>query len=219
MSGINVFQDLILTGSEAGRDALAAALQQQSPSPWRYDAEGSAQAEHNALGDKGILIFERSGADDLPAARLVLWPQDAGYYVPNVTPVEMGQLTISQYNAVLADFAEAVAKPIARRFGFTVSMTSANQNLEDWLSPEAAIALRRFCGAANKSSGASHPMDERRWFDFIIVVHRTGKRIGPDYLARWLHEVEGWDEQTAHDLAAEFERGVALLDRYVETTC
>lgn len=217
MSGINVFQDLVLSGPDASRDALAAALQQEATSPWRYDAEGSAKAERNALGDKGILIFERSVADNLPAARLVLWPQDGGYYVPNVTPVQIGELTISEYNAVLADFAEAVAKPIARRFGFTVSMTSANQNLEDWLTPEAAIALRRFSGAANKSTGASHPMDERRWFDFIIAVHRTGKRIGSDYLARWLREVEGWDERSAHNLAAEFERGIALLDRDIET--
>lgn len=217
MSGINVFQDLVLSGPDAGRDALATALQHETASPWRYDAEGSANAERNALGDKGILIFERSAADKLPAARLVLWPQDGGYYVPNVTPVQSGELTISEYNAVLADFAEAVAKPMARRFGFTVSMTSANQNLDDWLTPEAAVALRRFSGAANKSTGASHPMDERRWFDFIIAVHRTGKRISSDYLARWLHEVEGWDERSAHNLAAEFERGIALLARDVET--
>lgn len=217
MSGINVFQDLVLSGPDSGRDALVAALQQEAASPWRYDAEGSAKAERNALGDKGILIFVRSAANDLPAARLVLWPQDGGYYVPNVTPVQIGELTISEYNAVLADFAKAVAKPIARRFGFTVSMTSANQNLKDWLTPEAAIALRRFSSAANKSTGASHPMDERRWFDFIIAVHRTGKRIGSNYLARWLHEVEGWDERSAHNLVAEFERGIALLDRDIET--
>ncbi|SMF53160.1 hypothetical protein SAMN06265365_1183 [Tistlia consotensis] len=217
MSGINVFQDLVLTGPDSSRDALAAALKQEAASPWHFDAEGSASAERNAVGDKGILIFERSPADDLPAVRLVLWPQDGGYYVPNVTPVQTSKLTVSEYNAVLADFAETVAKPIARRFGFTVSTTSANQNLEDWLTPEAAIALRRFSGAANKSTGASHPMDERRWFDFIIAVHRTGKRIGSDYLARWLHEVEGWDEQSAHTLVAEFERGIALLARDVET--
>jgi hypothetical protein len=217
MSGVHVFQDLVLSGPDGGRDALVAAFQQKVAFPWRYDAEGSARAERNTLGDKGILIFERSTANDLPSARLVLWPQAGGYYVPNVTPVQVGELTISEYNAVLADFAETVAKPIARRFGFNVSMTSANQNIEDWLAPEAAFALRRFSGAANKSTGASHPMDEQRWFDFIIAVHRTEKRIDSDNLVRWLHEVEGWDERSAHNLAAEFERGIALLNRDVET--
>lgn len=216
MTGIHVFQDLVLSGPDVGQDALAVALQQPAL-PWRYDAEKSAEAERNALGDKGVLVFERNATDGLPAARLVLWPRDSGYYVPNVTPVQTSELTISEYNAVLADFAETIAKPIGRRFGFTVSMTSASQNLENWLTPEAASALRRFSGAANKSTGANHPLDERRWFDFIIAVHRTGKRIGSDYLARWLHEVEGWDEQSAQDLAAEFERGISLLDRDFET--
>lgn len=214
MSGIHVFQDLILSGPGTSREAFAAALKQPPPLPWHYDAEGSANAE---LGDKGVLIFQRSSTDRVPAARLVLWPQDGGYYVPNITPVEVRQLTISEYNAVLADFAEAIAKPIARRFGFVVSMTSTNQDLEDWLTPESAAALRRFSSLANKSTGASHPLDERRWFDFIIAVHRSGQSIGSDYLTRWLREVEGWDERSAHKLASEFERGIALLKRNAET--
>jgi len=217
MSGILVFQDLVLSGPVDSRDALAGALQGQPASPWRFDREGSANAESNGLGDKGILIFERQATDSLPGARLVLWPQNGGYYVPNIVPIDMGELTTAQYNAVLGDFAEQIAKPAARRFGYTLSVTAADQNLEDWLTPDSAQALRRFSGAANKSTGASHPMDERRWFDFIIAVHRSGKRIGTDYLVRWLHEIENWDEESAHELASEFERGMALLDRDAET--
>src|SRR3546814_11423754 len=82
---------------------------------------------------------------------------------------------------------------------------------------ESAAALRRFSAAANKATGASHPLDQRRWFDFIISAHRSGKDIGTDRLARWLHEVEGWDEDSAHRLAGEYERCQELLDREAET--
>ena len=217
MSGIHVFQDMALSGPASERAALTAVLKESPAPPWRFDPEASESAERNALGDKGILIFQRSADDSLPGARLVLWPRDEGYYVPNITPAEIGELTIAQYNAVLTDFADTIAKPSARRFGYTVNIKSANQDLEDWMTPEAATALRRFSAAANKSTGAAHPMDERRWFDFILAVHRARLQVGTDRLERWLHEAEGWGEETALDLAAEFERGLALLDRERET--
>jgi len=208
---------MALTGPDGERAALAAALTECPVAPWVFDAEGSESAERNALGDKGILIFRRESDASLPAARLVLWPKGEGYYVPNITPAEIGQLTIGQYNDVLSDFAEAIVKPVARRFGYTVNITSAIQDLEDWMTPEAATALRRFSAAANKTTGASHPMDEQRWFDFILAVHRARLDVGTDRLERWLHEVEGWSEETALNLASEFERGLALLERERET--
>src|SRR3546814_3953965 len=80
--------------------------------------------------------------------------------------------------------------PVAERFGWQVSTTSPTQGLDDWLDEESAAALRRFSAAANKATGASHPLDQRRWFDFIISAHRSGKDIGTDRLARWLHAVD-----------------------------
>lgn len=217
MRGIEVFQDMALTGPVSERAAVVAGLKESASAPWAFDEKGSEDAERNALGDKGILIFQRNGDASLPAARLVLWPRGEGYYVPNITPVKNSQLTITQYNAVLSNFADAIAKPVARRFGYLVNITSSVQDLDDWMSEAAAVALRRFSAAANRSAGASHPMDERRWFDFIIAVHRAGDDIGTDHLQRWLHEVEGWAEETAIDLAGEFERGLALLTREAET--
>jgi hypothetical protein len=217
MSTITVFKDMVLRGSIESRDAVVSALKAAATAPWRFDAEGSADAARNALGEAGIMIFERAEDSALPAARLVLWPNEDGFYVPNVVPTSAGELTIAAYNSLLSEFADAIARPIARRFGWSVGMTSAEQGLEDWLASDAAAALKRFSAAANKSTGASHPMDERRWFDFIIAVHRLGGDIGTDRLVRWLHEAEGWDETIAHNLASEYERGIALLQREAET--
>lgn len=217
MSGIAVFQDMALTGPFNERESLSDALKQGAAVPWAFDKTGSKDAEDNANGDVGILIFLHNEEAGLPAARLVLWPDAEGFYVPNITPTATDKLTIAQYNALLSNFADVVAKPIARRFGYVVNLTAARQNLEDWMSEEAATALRRFSALANKSTGASHPLDERRWFDFIIAVYRAHDDVGTDRLARWLHEVESWTQETAHDLAGEFERGLALLTREVET--
>ena len=163
-----------------------------------------------------ILAFGRKATDDLRAAGLTLWSRDGGYYVSNIVPIDVSELGVAQYNAILKDFIERIVRPVAPRFNYCIDATEARQNLEDWTSTEAAQKLRDFSAAANKSTGASHPMAQRRWFDFIIAVHESRKTIGTDRLIRWLHEIEGWDEESAHELAGRYETALSLLQRYDE---
>lgn len=214
---IEVFQDMALQGPIAKRPDLRAALVAAAIAPWQVDLEKSADVAHNAVTSEDVLLFRCESSNDHPAAGLTLWGTDDGYYVPNIVPLTTGSLTYSEYNAVLADFIARVVEPVARLFGFAITTTEPKQVLDDWLSPDVAMKLRRFSGAANKSTGASHPMDERRWFDFLVAVHRSGDKLGADRLARWLHEAEGWDEESAHRLAGSFENALALLAHYDES--
>lgn len=208
---IEVFQDMAMRGPITKRPELRDALIAAAVDPWRVDIERSAEIARNAVTSEDVILFRREAGEDYPAAGLTLWGTEDGYYVPNIVPLEIGNLTYSQYNAILADFVERVAAPVADKFGFTITRTEPRQSVDNWLSPDAALKLRRFSGAANKSTGASHPADERRWFDFLVAAHRAGNKLGADRLARWLHEVEGWDEESAHKLAGDFEKSLALL--------
>lgn len=212
---IDVFRDLYLRGSPARRPELRCALIGAVTTPWYYDAHRSDAISRNANG-ADILAFGRNAADDLRAAGLVLWSSNDGYYVPNIVPIESGELSIRQYNAILDDFIERIVRPVASLFDYAIDSTSARQDLEDWTSADASKKLRAFSSAANKSTGASHPMDQRRWFDFIIAVHENHSPIGTDHLFRWLHEIEGWEEESAHELAGEYENSLSLLQRYDE---
>jgi hypothetical protein len=213
---LEVFQDMAICGPIAKRPELREALIAAAVDPWRVDLERSAEVARNAVTSEDVVLFRRDAGQDHPAAGLTLWGNENGYYVPNIVPLEMGSLTFAQYNAVLADFIARIAAPVTAQFGFTISTTEPRQTLDDWLSPDAALKLKRFSGAANKSTGASHPSDQRRWFDFLVAVHRGGDKPGADRLARWLHEVEGWDEDSAHGLAGDFETAIALLAYYEE---
>jgi hypothetical protein len=213
---LEVFQDMAICGPIAKRPELREALIAAAVDPWRVDLERSAEVARNAVTSEDVVLFRRDAGQEHPAAGLTLWGNENGYYVPNIVPLEMGSLTFSQYNAVLADFIARIAAPVTAQFGFTISTTEPRQTLDDWLSPDAALKLKRFSGAANKSTGASHPSDQRRWFDFLVAVHRGGDKAGADRLARWLHEVDGWDEDSAHGLAGDFETAIALLAYYEE---
>jgi hypothetical protein len=209
---IDVFSDLVLHIPLQERDASAAQLKSAARDPWSFDAERSEELRRNSVGDRTVLAFTRAPTEDLPAAGLSLWSHDDGFYVPNVVPLEMGEFTHAQYNEVLGDFANRVVRPVAARARFRIEITDGRQQLSDWIPSEAAQKLRAFSDAANKSSGSTHPMDRQRWFDFILAVHRSCSQLDTDRLARWLHEVDRWDEESAHRLAGEFEQYISILE-------
>lgn len=208
---VELFSDLTLRGPADKKGALRDALIAAAAGAWRFDPARSEEIRRNSVSSDEILAFRHDEPGSLPAAGLTLWERPDGYTVPNIVPVEVGELTRAQYNALLQDFAEKVVRAPAAANGFDVELTSGRQGMDDWTSAEVATALRRFSGAANKSTGASHPMDQQRWFAFLLAAHRAEAKPDPDRLARWLHEVEGWDEESSHELAGDYERALALL--------
>ena len=205
-----------IRGPAEKRVNLREALIEAATKPWSVDLESSAEVVCNAVTSEDVVLFRTEASKAYPAAGLTLWEKDDGYYVPNIVPLKPGELTYAQYNAVLEDFIKCIARPTAEKLGFEITATKAEQTLDDWISKDEAQKLRRFSHAANKSTGANHPSDERRWFDFIVAVHRSGDRLYAEQLARWLCEADGWSEDTAHKLAGDYEKSLALLKYYEE---
>ncbi|MBG6083145.1 hypothetical protein [Rubrivivax gelatinosus] len=214
---IEVFQELFLRTNSADvsiRESLLA----QAVAPWRHDTEHEQAARDRSLSSRDQIFFVRDEGAGHKAATLVLSADDRGYRVANVVPATPGRLETSEYNAILRDFFESVASPAAAAGGFHVELTGNRQAPEDWTSPEAAAALRTFSECANKSTGSSHPMDQKRWFAFIILAHRSSSRVDTSHLKRWLIEAEGWPAEIAQELAIEFEFGLGLLSEYNPTS-
>lgn len=214
--GIEMFRDMSLIVTPGATAALRSALIEAAVAPWRFDAERAQEIMRNAVSSEDVLLFRRDASDQLPAAGLTLWGKDGGYYVPNIVPLEARSLSYSEYNAILTDFVDRVARPVCDRLGVGIELSSGNQSLEDWITEDVATRLKRFSAAANKSTGASHPMDQRRWFDFLVAAHRSGKELDVETLARWLREADGWDQETANDLAGDYQNALALLTFYDE---
>lgn len=164
---LDIFQDLYLRGPTSAVAALRQALKDRATPPWRYATEKEEQLRE--LGEEGdALAFERAVTPGFEAAGLVLIADDDGLKVANIVPRELSELTHRAYNAILADFASEVARPAAVDAGYSVVVSNSTLQLENVVSPAVAEALRRFSVLANKSTGASHPLDRDRWFDFIL---------------------------------------------------
>jgi hypothetical protein len=129
----------------------------------------------------------------------------------NVVPLDVGSFSYGEYNAVLKKFCDEIVRPSSRKTGAEVELTEDHADLSRWLSEPAARKLRAFSRLANKSTGASHPYDQKRWLDFIVEAHKEETSLDASTLRRWLIEVEGWAPDVADQLAAEFEFGGELL--------
>lgn len=213
---IEVFQDLFLVFPDERRKEICDALRQQAKAPWRYAEEKARLLDENTGEYEKWMAFEREPGDDIAASGLALLAKPDGYEVANIVPLELDELGVSGYNNVLNDFVDRIAQPASEDCQFNVKITERRQFITDWISQEAADALHRFSVSANKSTGSSHPLDRKRWFQFIMTVHRDQRELDTDLLIRWLVEVEDWNTERAHKLAIEYEFGLALLNEYTE---
>jgi hypothetical protein len=213
IASIEVFQDLAVLRGDLSHSTVRDALLAEATDLWAHAGDKEALAKKYMTNLEDVIAFERESRGDVPAIAMMLWERADGYYVSNIVPQQTGQLTIGQYNAVLQDFEAEVARPASQKVGFWVKATGSRQSLEDWMSAETAKRLLTFSRCANKSTGASHPLDRERWLAFVISSHRDGLEV-QGYLSRWLIEAEHWPEEIAHRLAIQYEQGLELLKKY-----
>ncbi|MHA3104536.1 hypothetical protein [Acinetobacter sp. ANC 3791] len=188
-------------------------LESISNTPWirRKDKEKVLSEESH------ILCFESQESETLPPTILFLCPQrnNQTWWVSNIIPTEIGQLTHDEYNLALMSFYEQLIKPAVNNTTITIEITSDIVTIESVSGNEVANALRRFSSAANKSTGSSHPLDQQRWFDFLIVANQAETKPDVTLVIETLKELE-WSEERAYELGLQFEFAESLLTYFRE---
>lgn len=204
-----------LTIEGATLDDLAPVLERHLRPPWARATEiEESWQERESMRDQPA-VFRREAGDGLPGAHLYLFArEDGSLYVSNVVPTESGQLSEVDYNGLLEDFHDVAVVPAADELGIRPELDLAEYDLAERAGAEVRDALARFSRAANKSTGASHPMDAERFDDFVIETASLDpyRRPAVDAIAEWL-VADGWSDDIAWDLALQYERGLRLLDR------
>lgn len=149
--------------------------------------------------------FKRSGDNILPDAGLSIFQKENDiWYIPNVVPLEKGQLNHEEYNTIITDFYNSCLKPVALELKIDIEITSDSLTEEDVVGSEAGKLLKKFSSLANKSTGSSHPNDQERWFAFIVETCKKDKYVNTSDLVRVLCE-QGWSEDSAHKLVIEYD--------------
>lgn len=134
--------------------------------------------------------------------------------ISNIVSDKKRQLSYAEYNQLVQHFNEHVIRPTVGEVSFEVEITKSDVTIDDIVSELVAKKLKIFSAVANKSTGAAHPLDRRRWMDFLVEAHRSETDLSPSMLRRWMCEVEGWSEDIASELTCDYETSRELLNYY-----
>lgn len=186
---------------------------------WQVDEEGIAKAtSENLYGGMEFLDVDYLDAEGRTVAMLVLVHEGGGtVYVSNIIPQKKNSLTEAEYNEILSAFDSDILSPAVDRWGreHRREQTKAHVSVDDVFSEPLARLLKRFSDLANKS--VLHPLDDRRWREFLIATHRSGTQVHSDTLRTLLVEELDWPEEQAQKLASEYYNGLELLEAYDES--
>jgi len=200
------YRDLTIVGGAEALDGLTEQIGQLLKAPWEraLDTEQSQQLRRDKFR-----VFRRDADEGHPRVQPFMVPLHGDAYVSNIVP-EGDDLTMDTYNEVLVEFFERFVSPAVAELGLMATLTEPIIDLQRELDALTHDALTMFSAAANKATGSGHPSDRGRWFDFLVLLHRSGYDLTPDVLQDWLM-ADGWSEEVAHRLILEFEFAQGLL--------
>jgi hypothetical protein len=203
---IELFKELEIKVDLAGFENLKLDLQAKVSPPWSYYGD-------RVFTLKKLVSFRCSRGSNPDAILSLAW-QNGKAWISNIVPAEIGQFSKAEYNAVLDDFYTRYIKPTAENLQLKLTLTNSHRDLDEWVGADAQRQLEVFSAMSPKAS-SSHPMDRQRWLDFVISAHKHTKteQLPTEVLEIWLIN-EGWPEEVAQKLAADYIDSVELLKRY-----
>lgn len=208
---MRVFRDLFVYINRERTDLFIKKIEDMLEDGWIHDTEAEKRSE--GLGEYEFIYFVCTEKGERNSALLAFARKDETViYVSNIVPKDKHELSHDEYNNILEEFFNRFVSPVSKELKIKVELTENEKNLEDWISEGSIKKLRLFSVAANKSTGSAHPLDQKRWLDFLISVHHEHHNLHSSQLQRWLIEVENWPEDIAVDLAVEYEFAMNLLD-------
>lgn len=204
---MKIYRELeVRCASETELATLLEALDARVRRPWARDP--LPEERSRGLG-VDFICYTRAAAPGMPAASLFLSREGCSAKVTNIVPLEVGELSVEQYNRLLEEFYISFVEPLNHDRA-QIDWTPGELSLDELLGPDVAGLLRSFSSAANKSTSASHPRDRERWNRFVIAAHEAGRDMDPDLLVSWLMQ-EGWPDSAAYELVVQFEQARSIL--------
>lgn len=135
-------------------------------------------------------------------------------YVSNITPNKSGQLTFHQYNSIIDKFyEEIIEKNIIPEFD--VNFSKDEITINDLADKTTISKLKSWIDSSNHSTLNTHPLDFKKWCDFIFTSHNNQSTLTASQLEKYLIEdVKIYDEDLVSKIVLEYEYSLDLLKEY-----
>ena len=204
---MKIYKDLIINGSREDLRIFEESLKILENENWSYSG-----TEKNFPDYLRIIYTGKT----FPMSGLSILKGDLEDEVANIVPLTQNQLSYDEYNGILNLFYDDFLKTYAKS-EITVSFNEKDEiSLKDILKDETIVSLKTFSDCANKSTGSIHPLDRKRWFDFICLAYKNNDytKLSESYLEAFLVEEFSWSQKWASKLASEYYFGINLLKHW-----
>ncbi len=204
---MKIYKDLIINGSREDLRIFEESLKILENENWSYSG-----TEKNFPDYIRIIYTGKT----FPMSGLSILKGDLEDEVANIVPLTQNQLSYDEYNGILNLFYDDFLKTYAKS-EITVSFNEKDEiSLKDILKDETIVSLKTFSDCANKSTGSIHPLDRKRWFDFICLAYKNNDytKLSESYLEAFLVEEFSWSQKWASKLASEYYFGINLLKHW-----
>jgi hypothetical protein len=210
---MKVYRDLKIQGTSEQLQALVTEMDKVFTDEWTRELEMEERWCRDMLSPSSIVRCYSCPERGLRTASTLFLTsdEDGRIRVTNIVP-EAKELSRDQYNAILEEFYKSCVLPAATRVELSATLTPKDKALTDWVSEETMRRLQQFSRIANQSS--LHPYDEQRWIKSIISAHIEDSELDAEMLRRWFVEEQGWAEERASKLAAQYEFARQVLAAY-----
>ncbi|WP_294431602.1 hypothetical protein [uncultured Treponema sp.] len=204
---MKIYKDLIINGTTEALAKFEESLSGEIPNYWKF--LGNDKNMPNYLK----IIYS---GDRFPIAGLSIYKSESQFEIVNIIPLTQNQLSYDEYNGILKLFYNDFFNK-QKQSELSVLFNENDELYEkDILKDETIASLKAFSDCANKSTGSIHPLDRKRWFDFICLAYRNGdyRELSETYLECFLVEDYGWSQEWALKLASEYHFGIGLLKHW-----
>lgn len=172
--------------------------------------------KNNTLVDNDTLIvnMEKEG---LPLSRLIIVASrnEQKLDIVNIIPSKksgLSSLDYTQYNTILDTFKKDVFLEIKNKYSNEIEENNEDYTIQE-IIPKSFEKLNLWLSRYPLSG---HPLDEHRWFDFLIALRKNDESLSVSDFSKYIEEQYSWSQEDLERFELKYEEQIDLLEYYDE---
>lgn len=153
--------------------------------------EGYKVDRYSSLGNNDTLaVYVQE--KELIYSRVILCAKDNSVAIINIVPMSesgVSHIKLGDYNKILDYFRDKIFIKISEEYGNKIKENSEDYTLSE-IIPKSYPVLETWL---NNFPLSGHPLDEERWFDFVISLHENNETLPVSDFETFLFDEQGWD--------------------------
>lgn len=212
---MKVFRNYTITGEHQALLHVLANMKSDISLPFVFDRVETQSYARAIMKEENHVACFKTKRVSLYESKVFVYISNEKLIVANILSSMIASLGKERYNQVLEAFAEAVRNCLDDNVHENLS--SSDFIMEQHIPAEAYAALNVWVETCPKESPFDHPLDEERWFRFILAMKDSPNIPSATDLGRWLREDMDWPvsfEDQIDEIEDKYSYSIRLLKYY-----